>query len=364
VSNKPASQSARTLVRIGITTAVLSAGYGLTLLRPQTPPAGQTVTTIRNYWLDAEKTACADTGANVQVDNDTDPSDDKVGQIYPEGHFSNPNRTTLPSRCAYDPNDPREERAEPVAVVVPPAQAIPSTVPSYNPGTVICSGRQYNYGTRCPEPLGAIWAAGTQPTAVQIRGAGATILGTIHSEGGVAVSGSGNTVSRVESVTQPTILGAGNNISSSQLAVLGGQTFQQSFNHDLSFRKIAIEVAPLTCPSTGPLTINASTLIDNRAYNPGCSLIITGAGVRKKVTIGSQYSVTIAGAGLTFDPAVPGYAAVFGENVTITGANVRVNGSVQAYFDIKVAGAGAILCGLVGDTVDISGAGTKVQSCL
>jgi hypothetical protein len=131
----------------------------------------------------------------------------------------------------------------------------------------------------------------------------------------------------------------------------------------LAFRKIAIEVAPLTCPKAGPLTINALTLADNRAYNPACPLIITGAGARKKVTIGSEYSVTIAGAGLTLDPAVPGYAVVYGENVTITGANVRVNGSVQAYFDIKITGAGANLCGLVGDTVDIAGAGTKVQPC-
>jgi cytoskeletal protein CcmA (bactofilin family) len=342
----------------------MSVGYGLVRLRPEAASMGQSVTTVRDYWLDSEKTACADTGANIPSDNDMDPSNDNVGQDYPEGYFSDPNRITLPDPCADDPNDPRGERAEPVAVVVPPAQAIPSTIPSYDSGTVICDGRQYNYGNRCPEPLSAAWAAGILPNAVQIRGAGAKILGTLHSEGGVTVSGSGNNVNSVETVIQPTIAGSGNVIKISRLVTLGGQTFQQSFNHDLAYRKVLIERAPLICPATGPLTINASALVENRAYDPDCPLIISGAGIRKKVTIGSQYPVTISGAGLTFDPAVPGYAAIYGEHVTISGANVRVNGSIQAYFDIKVTGAGSNLCGLVGDTIEISGAAATIQPCV
>ncbi len=364
-NNSAFSLISRNLVRIGLAVTIVGATYGVVQLQSATTPSGQSVTTVRDYWLDSEKTACADTGAEIPLANDILAPDEQIGQGYPEGYFSSDSFTTLPpGPCAYDPNDPRGERAEPVPVVVPPAQPIPSTVPSYDAGTVICDGRQYNYGNRCPEPLSAVWAAGILPNAVQIRGAGAKILGILHSEGGVTVSGSGNNVNSVETVIQPTVAGAGNVVKTSRLVPLGGQTFQQNFDHDLAYRKVVIEVAPLVCPASGALTINASALIDNRAYDPDCPLIIVGAGIRKKVTIGSQHPVTILGAGLTFDPAIPGYAAIYGEHVTITGANVRINGSIQAYFDIKVTGAGSNLCGLVGDTIEISGAAATIRPCV
>jgi hypothetical protein len=62
-------------------------------------------------------------------------------------------------------------------------------------------------------------------------------------------------------------------------------------------------------------------------------------------------------------PTVPGYPVFFGENISISGANVTINGGLQSWNDLTITGEGAKVCGLMAETIEISGANATVKPC-
>jgi hypothetical protein len=293
--------------------------------------------------------------APIPTDN---PDNDVVPDCAPPSTNSSETAVTIPGG-RFDPGAP------------PPATRPLPTLPTAE--SVVCDGLVYPGGTRCPELVGAVWATGRTGTAVRIFGSNVQVVGDVHSESGLSLSGAGNRLAgTTRTVIDPVVSGAGNSIAAKELIQPGGIPKEFSYvDYGLTgaavvqarqSNRLAI-VAKSDCP-TGVYSIQAGALRNGFVYfSEECALRVSGT-ASVSATLISTLSVTITGAGSTLLPAFPGMPSIYSlGNISVTGANVKIGGPLHSFETVTVSGAGAKVCGVVGKSISVTGAGVLVSPC-
>ena len=216
-----------------------------------------------------------------------------------------------------------------------------------------------------------IWALGSSPSAVNIAAADVTIEGMTHSGGGVTVS-----AARVhgDAVEYGTALSVGP--SSSTFGAVAQVTSPQSpAVADIGDYRPAGPVAqargddyhevPATACSNGTWSVAAAGVPSGVVYVP-CAVEITKGGTIH-ATIAAEGSISVKAAKVAVEPTRATDPALVtgatGAAVTLLGADAHVSGAiVAASGQVSLAGArGLVRCGVLGETVSISGAKSRVS---
>lgn len=219
--------------------------------------------------------------------------------------------------------------------------------------------------------LGAVWAFGSSPSALTVQGAGATIEGPVHSEGGIRVRGTGTKFLDGE-VTYVSILdvkGASVSFQGRTVKTRGRAAIRRylpsEFASDLNTIRTltTYRVVDRSQCIEGIWTVSADELRNNTVYYTTCDITLSGAGGQRATTLVSTGSVKISGAGLTLSSGAPGLPSIVADTVSFAGAGVTVRAPIHARASVTVTGSSLELCGIVGANVTVGGANTRVDEC-
>ncbi len=222
----------------------------------------------------------------------------------------------------------------------------------------------------CSRPVGAIWATGIRSDAVFISGVSMVVNGPVHSEGGVSVTGAGSSLlGGVELVGTLTTGGARVVVNPAAVRVVAGQSVARrplaSYRPGGTAAVAAgtgYVAVPLSACVNGVWQANAIPATATVVYVP-CAVVSSSAGQRLRVTIVAEGDVTISGAQPDLaSTSVGAPAIVSGGSIRISGSTPAVSGA-EAVGAVVISGANSVLCGLVGDSVLVSGARAAVGVC-
>lgn len=231
--------------------------------------------------------------------------------------------------------------------------------------TVLCGDQHFSGGTRCPETVGAIWAGGRASTGsspdIKLTGATITIIGSVHSESSLAVSGAGSTVSGPISAVAPNVVtGVAGAVPAAQLIQPGGIPDIKridAYRYLQSNQKLEIPKSLCTNEVWSP---NLNSLVDGKIYWTECSVRVNGSGVSKRLTIASEKNIVVSGVGLDLLPAQTGLGVlVAGRHVTVSGSTMSIGGPTVGEFGVDVSATGSSFCQLVTANI-VSVAGSQV----
>ncbi len=225
--------------------------------------------------------------------------------------------------------------------------------------------------TEVSHSLGALWVFGSGPSALNVSGAGTTFAGPVHSEGSIRIRGAGTNfrAGEVSYVAALDVAGASVSLQGRTVKVSAGRSIQRYVPSDFAPESDVARgstnyrsVDSSQC-SEGTWIVSARELRNNTVYYSTCNIRVSGAGATRSATLVSEGSITISGAGLSFDAGSPGLPAVIAETVTFNGAAITVRAPIFSEGTVLVSGSSLKLCGVVGSDVTVGGANTRISVC-
>jgi hypothetical protein len=225
--------------------------------------------------------------------------------------------------------------------------------------------------------IGAVFTTGS--AGAVFSGAGHKVFAKVHSESSVQVSGSGHSFTGgMEYVSTLAINGAGTVLNPLATKVAAGlvptTVTVADYRPGSPARTVLggslqpIPVSKCVGGAAGTWTPNASELTNSTVYYVPCGVTLAGAGLTKTVSFVAEGPIKVTGAGVSLLAPFPNTPALLsgstsGEAVSVSGANVTVQGSIRTPGGITISGASSTVCSLLGSTVNVRGANTKIAAC-
>ncbi len=219
--------------------------------------------------------------------------------------------------------------------------------------------------------LGAVWVFGTGPSALNVSGAGTTFSGPVHSEGNIRIRGAGTNfrAGEVSYVAALDVAGASVSLQGRTVKVSAGRSIRRyvpsEFGPESAVARGSTNYRSVDSSrcSEGTWIVSARELRNNTLYYSTCNIRVSGAGATRSATLVSEGSITISGAGLSFDAGSPGLPALIAETVAFNGAAITVRAPIVSEGTVLVSGSSLKLCGVVGSDVTVGGANTRISVC-
>ena len=210
----------------------------------------------------------------------------------------------------------------------------------------------------------AMWANASDGKAIQWSGSGAQITGSVHSNGGISMSGSNNAVNgTVYYVSKFAITGSSDHCTLSQQLP---SVRPMPVHYDLSAYQpggTAAQAAGKYQYVNGNFSVSKSGMVLDGLYYVKGNVNLSGSNIRGTFTIVAEGTISISGSGLNCT-AYSGDLLFFsnGTSLSISGSNSTLGGIIYVpKGQINISGSGSKISGsLFGDRIALSGSNTKI----
>ena len=221
--------------------------------------------------------------------------------------------------------------------------------------------------------VAGLWATGTQGSALTVTGSGTTVTGRVHSNAGITINGSQTSFTTgIEYGTTMVVSGSDQNLPSARKVIPADapHTWQiadfRPGGREAIGAGTTYHAIPQAACVSGVWNVSSENVPSGIVYVP-CAVTISGSNRIIKSLIVAEGAIQLSGNNVIVGTGIPGApamltAATGADAIKLNGDGVRIEGTVQALNGgISIAGtAGVYRCGVIGQTITISGAQTKV----